>query len=107
MLKVPPPLKKGVKKTLQELTKNYEIGLISNIRITPGYIVKKVFNNYDIGKYFTLTLFSDEIGFYKPSPIMFETALKKLKCQPQNAIHIGDRLETDIKGVKECNMQTI
>jgi len=38
---------------------------------------------------------------------MFETALKKFKCKPQNAIHIGDRLETDIKGAKDCNMLSI
>lgn len=107
MLNNPPPLKKGVKETLQELSENYKIGLISNIGITPGSIVKKVFNMYDIGKYFKLTLFSDETGFYKPSPIMFETALKKFNCKPQNAIHIGDRLETDVEGAKNCNMLTI
>jgi putative hydrolase of the HAD superfamily len=107
MLTAPPPLKDGVKDTLQELSENYEIGLISNIGISPGWIVKKVFKIYDIEKYFKLTLFSDETGFYKPKPIMFETALKKLNCKPQNAIHIGDRLDTDIKGAKACNMLTI
>lgn len=107
MLKAPPPLKNGVKEVLQELSESYEIGLISNIGISPGWIVKKVFKTYDIEKYFKLTLFSDETGFYKPKPIMFETALKKFKCKPQNAIHIGDRLETDIKGAKACNMLTI
>jgi HAD superfamily hydrolase (TIGR01549 family) len=107
MLKAPPPLKEGVKETLQELSENYEIALISNIGISPGWIVKKVFKTYDIEKFFKLTLFSDETGFYKPKPIMFEIALKNLKCKPQNAIHIGDRLETDIKGAKACNMLTI
>ncbi|MFW9971639.1 MAG: HAD family hydrolase [Candidatus Odinarchaeota archaeon] len=107
MLKDPPPLKKGVIETLNELSKNYYIALISNIGITPGCIIKKVFKMYEIGEYFKLTLFSDETGFYKPNPIMFKTALKKFKCKPQNAIHIGDRLETDIKGAKECNMLTI
>ena len=38
---------------------------------------------------------------------MFETALKNLNCEPQNAIHVGDRLDTDIKGAKESNMVTI
>ncbi|MFW9818024.1 MAG: HAD family hydrolase [Candidatus Thorarchaeota archaeon] len=107
ILKDPPPLKNGVKEALQELSDCYEIGLISNIGISPGWIIKKVFKIYDIDKYFKLTLFSDETGFYKPKTIMFETALKKLNCKPQNAIHIGDRLETDIKGAKACNMLTI
>ncbi|MFX0038161.1 MAG: HAD family hydrolase [Promethearchaeota archaeon] len=107
MLKDPPLLKSGVKEALKELSQNYDIGLISNIGITPGYVVKMIFNKYDIGKYFKLTLFSDDIGFYKPSPIIFKTALKRLNCKPQNSIHIGDRLETDIKGAKNCNMLAI
>jgi len=107
MLKDPPSLKIGVKETLYELSENFKIGLISNTGITSGRIIKKVFNSYDIGKFFRIFLFSDELGFYKPNTIMFELALKKFKCVPQNAIHIGDRLETDIKGAKECNMLTI
>ncbi|MFX1328227.1 MAG: HAD family hydrolase [Promethearchaeota archaeon] len=107
MLNAPPPLKTGVKETLKELSPDFNIGLISNTGITPGRIIKKVFDIYDIQKYFQLTLFSDETGVYKPNPLMFETALKKLKCKPQNAIHIGDILETDIKGAKNCNMLTI
>ncbi|MFX1320871.1 MAG: HAD family hydrolase [Promethearchaeota archaeon] len=107
MLIDPPPLKTGVKQTLKKLSSNYKLGLISNTGVTPGRIIKKVFENYKILQYFHITLFSDETGFYKPSPIMFETALKNLNCEPQNAIHVGDLLETDIKGAKEYNMLTI
>lgn len=107
ILKDPPPLKTGVKQTLKKLSSDYKLGLISNTGVTPGRIIKRVFENYKILQYFHTTLFSDETGFYKPSPIMFETALKYLNCEPQNAIHVGDILETDIKGAKESNMLTI
>ncbi|MFX1417723.1 MAG: HAD family hydrolase [Promethearchaeota archaeon] len=107
MLKNPPHLKIGVNETLRELSEDYNIGLISNTGITPGHIIKKIFKRYDIEKYFQQTLFSDETGFYKPSPVMFNTILRHFNCKPQNAIHIGDILETDIKGAKNCNMLTI
>ncbi|MFX0006426.1 MAG: HAD family hydrolase [Promethearchaeota archaeon] len=107
MLHDPPFLKIGVKRTLQDLSETYNIGLISNTGITPGHVIRKIFVNYNIDKYFKFTIFSDETGFYKPNPIMFETALNKIKCKPQNAIHIGDLLETDIKGAQESNMLTI
>ncbi|MFX1410724.1 MAG: HAD family hydrolase [Promethearchaeota archaeon] len=107
MLKDPPTLKKDVKKTLKKLTPIYKIGLISNTGVTPGYVIRKVLEKYQILQYFQLTLFSDETGFYKPSPIMFKMTLEKLNCQAQNAIHIGDILETDIKGAKECKMLAI
>lgn len=107
MLQDPPSLKIGVKRTLQDLSESYNIGLISNTGISPGHIIRKIFAKYNIDKYFKFTIFSDETGFYKPNPIMFETALNKLKCKPQNAIHIGDLLETDIKGAQASNMLTI
>ncbi len=107
MLTDPPPLIFGVKETLNELSKDYIIGLISNTGITPGRVIKKVLQKYDIQKYFKITIFSDETGFFKPNPIMFETILKELNCLPQNAIHIGDKLETDVKGAKDCKMFTI
>ena len=107
MFKDPPPLKAGVKETLNTLSKNYKIGLISNTGITPGRVLKKVLEKYDILKYFLFTLFSDETGYYKPSQIMFKTALKEFKCKPANIIHVGDILETDIKGAKECGILTI
>jgi len=107
MLNDPPSLKKGVKETLEELSLNYKIGLISNTGITPGRIINKVFQEYDVFKFFNVQIYSDEIGFYKPHPILFKTALRELKSSPQNSIHIGDKLETDIKGAKDFNMFTI
>ncbi|MFX1386126.1 MAG: HAD family hydrolase [Promethearchaeota archaeon] len=107
MLKDPPSLKIGVKQTLEDLSLNYKIGLISNTGVTPGRIISRVFEKYEILKFFQVKIYSDEIGYYKPHPLLFKTALRKLKCLPQNSIHIGDKLETDVKGAKDCNMFAI
>jgi putative hydrolase of the HAD superfamily len=107
MLKDPPPLKFGVKQTLEELSLNYKIGLISNTGITPGRIIDRVFQKYEIFGFFQAKIYSDEIGHYKPHPILFKTALNELKCPPQNSVHIGDKLKTDIKGAKDFKMFTI
>ena len=107
MLKDPPLLKEGVVDTLKNLYSKYKIGLISNTGITPGKVIKKVMVKYDILKYFQITVFSDEIGYYKPSVILFQEALKHLQSKPENTIHIGDLLHTDIKGAKDCGMLSI
>ena len=107
ILKDPPPLKSGVKQTLEELSSDYKIGLISNTGITPGRVISRVFQEYDIFKFFQVKIYSDEIGHYKPHSLLFKTALKEIGCSPQNSIHIGDKLETDIKGAKDNNMHTI
>lgn len=107
MLQEPPPLKKGVKKTLEELAPDYQIGLISNTGVSPGRIISKVLDKYGILQFFEATVYSDETGLFKPHPKMFEIPLNKFKCSPQNAIHVGDSLESDIKGAKEYKMRTI
>lgn len=107
MLKDPPLLKEGVVDTLKNLNSKYIIGLISNTGVTPGKIIKKVMEKYDILKYFQTTIFSDEIGYYKPSEILFQEALKHLKSKPEESIHIGDLLHTDVKGAKDNGMLSI
>lgn len=107
MLKDPPLLKKGVKATLEALSPNYKIGLISNTGITPGYVIIEVLKNYNIYSYFQKIIFSDEIGFYKPHPSLFTIVLKEFNCKSENAIHIGDQLQTDIKGAKTVGMLTV
>ena len=100
-------VKKDVKTIIKTLSLNYKIGLISNTGVTPGGIIIKVFKKLEILKYFMVTIFSDEIGFYKPKSIIFEKALNKLKCKPEHAIHVGDLLQTDIEGAKAYVMRTI
>lgn len=107
MLQDPPLLKESVKITLEKLAPDFQLGLISNTGVTPGRVLSKVLDEYNILDMFDVTVFSDESGYFKPHPKMFEIPLKMLKCKRENAIHVGDKLETDIKGAKDFNMFTI
>ncbi len=42
----------------------------------------------------------------KPHPAIFQAALEKLEIDAQNALMVGDRLETDIKGAAELGIDT-
>lgn len=103
----PPPLMDDVKETLEILSSNFKLGLISDTGITPGRVLRKVLENHSILKYFQTTVFSNETGYLNPSNVMFETALKNLGIKSKNAIHIGDLLQTDIKGAKDIGMKEI
>lgn len=107
MLKDPPLLKEGVVDTLKHLSTNYKIGLISNTGITPGKVIRKVMERYNILQYFQITVFSDEIGYNKPKRIIFQKTLEALECKPEKSIHVGDLLHTDIKGAKGYGMLSI
>ncbi len=50
--------------------------------------------------------FRPEAVVGKPSPIAFETALKVAGVSPQDAIMIGDRWETDIRGALAAGLAT-
>lgn len=43
----------------------------------------------------------------KPEPVIFQQALARMGCQPEETVMIGDRLETDILGGQRVGMQTI
>ncbi|MFW9823842.1 MAG: HAD family hydrolase [Candidatus Thorarchaeota archaeon] len=107
MLQDPPLLKEGVKKTLEFIAPDYQIGLISNTGVTPGRVISKVLEEYNILQYFDCTVYSDETGLFKPHPKMFEIPLEKFKVKRENAVHIGDMLETDIKGANDFNMKSV
>lgn len=50
--------------------------------------------------------FPPEVVVGKPSPVAFQVALETLGLAPQEALMIGDRLETDIAGAQALGMDT-
>jgi len=43
----------------------------------------------------------------KPSPLMFEIALEKARCERKDAVMIGDQVETDIEGAERAGIDSI
>ena len=107
LLEDPPTLHEGVKLTLESLYGKYPIVLISDSGLTPGRVLRRVLEVRGILKFFRFTIFSDEVGYNKPNPIIFKQALKLLGVQPQETVHVGDLLETDIAGAKGMGMLTV
>jgi len=107
ILEDPPPLVNGSKAVMKSLHGNYQIGLISNTGITSGRLLRRVLRHRRMLQYFTCTIFSDEIGYTKPHPIIFRKAVEELKVNVDEIVHIGDLLETDIAGANTFGMKTI
>ena len=82
----------------------YKLGLICNTGRSPGKILRRLMEHYQILKYFDFLTFSDELKIRKPDPRIFLFTLKSLKSTPSNSIHIGDELQTDVKGAKDAGM---
>ena len=103
----PPALKEGVEKTLEALNGEYRMGIISDTGVTPGSIIRDHLEGHELLHYFTSTVFSDEVGYCKPDPRVFEKALNELKVRPEEAVHVGDLLRTDVAGAKGVGMKAV
>ena len=51
-----------------------------------------------LDRYIDFMVTSEETGFEKPAPIMFNTALKKMRLRPEDAAYFGDALDRDVQG---------
>jgi putative hydrolase of the HAD superfamily len=103
----PPCLIEGAEIMLESLSNRHKIGLVSNAGVTPGRILRIVLKRRKILNYFQSTVFSDEVGYHKPHSAIFHEALKTLEVIPEEVIHIGDMLETDVAGAKAIGMKAI
>ena len=88
---------------LSALHKKYKIGVIANQ--SPGTADRM--KQYGLSQYLDLIIASAEEGVEKPDLKIFELALKRADCLPENAVMIGDRLDNDIMPAKRMGLKTI
>ncbi len=61
----------------------------------------------EVEKYVDFILASAVFGAAKPSPKIFHEALKKAGVRPEEAVHVGDSLEDDIRGAEGAGIRAI
>lgn len=72
------------------------LGIISNW----DERLQMLLSRLDLRKYFETVIISCEIGFSKPSPIIFEHAARKLGLPPERVLHVGDSRRDDLEGAR-------
>jgi HAD superfamily hydrolase (TIGR01549 family) len=106
-LTVRPDLAPNVADALSSLKDKYKIGVISDAIFSPGRALRQLLAHYDILKYFSSFVFSDEIGCAKPDPAVFEAAASDLGVTPGGIVHIGDRELKDIDGPHDVGARAV
>lgn len=96
-------LYKGVPESLDRLSKKYKIGIIANQPLG----TKSRLEKHKILQYIDLIIASAEEGVSKPDKRIFQIALEKSGCNPENSVMIGDRVDNDIIPAKALGMHTI
>ena len=79
------------------------LGLISNVDrdITPLY------QELGLSAWLQVVVTSQEVGFNKPQPEIFQEALKQAGVKPSEAIYVGDQHQIDVVGANEAGMRGI
>jgi 5'-nucleotidase len=57
-----------------------------------------------VAELFDVIVVSDEIGWRKPRPEIFEAALERLGVAPREALFVGDRADIDVVGAQRMGM---
>jgi FMN phosphatase YigB (HAD superfamily) len=102
-----PTLVPRAKAVLSDLAVDYRLAVISDTGLTPGRVLRQLMEKDKLTNFFTHLTFSDEVGRSKPHSRVFLTTLDVLAVEPQEAVHVGDLLRTDIAGAQGVGMRAI
>ncbi|MFT7350597.1 MAG: YjjG family noncanonical pyrimidine nucleotidase [Flavobacterium sp.] len=94
----------GTFEILDYLKTNYKLHIITNgfQDVQDGKI-----RNSNLHPYFQSVTNSENAGFKKPNPKIFEFALTLSKANKETSVMIGDSLEADVQGALDFGMEAI
>jgi putative hydrolase of the HAD superfamily len=81
--------------------------LVCDAGFTPGRIVRDFLDEHGLLPHLEFCAFSNEVGSPKPDPRMFRVALDAIDTAPEQAVHVGDLLRTDVHGARSIGMKTV
>ena len=90
--------------TLDDLAgRGFRLALVSNwdTRLRP------LLTHLKLLSFFETATISGELGFTKPSPVLFEQTLKKLGLPASAVVHVGDSLAEDVDGAEAVGITAI
>lgn len=94
----------GAHELLQNLSKDYSLHIITN-----GFESVQHYKlaNSGLQPYFEFTFTAEKVGFKKPHPKIFETAIQATQARVEHSLMVGDSLEADIEGALRCGMHAV
>jgi HAD superfamily hydrolase (TIGR01549 family) len=92
-------------RTLQRLHGIFELTLVSNF--TSSLFLHNALQTLDLARFFHHVIVSDAVGWRKPHPTIFQSFLDASRCTADDAVFIGDELETDVRGAQRLGIKAI
>jgi len=89
---------------LQQVSRSYALAVLTN---GPHDVQREKLRASGLERFFPVTIASGEIGFGKPDPRFFSTAIERLGIRVDEAIAIGDSFERDVVGARNAGLRCI
>jgi len=96
------PLRAGVPEALEALAGRYRLATLSNNVVR----VRDLLEELGVDHFFDAWGISEEVGFAKPDRRLFDHVLAQARCQPAEALMVGDRLDNDILPAQQLGFHT-
>lgn len=98
----------GDRSVLEKLAEDeYQLGIVTNFQ-QPN-IIPDILKKFGVDRFFKTIVISANIGWRKPHPDLFKSALNELGMidTPECVIYVGDDPEEDVDGSKRAGLQPI
>lgn len=94
----------GVPELLDSLDGDYRLGIVTNgFEETQGQKIEAV----GLEQWIDETVIAGSETPLKPAPEPFERAMDRLQAVPENTVHVGDSLETDVQGAAAAGLRSV
>jgi putative hydrolase of the HAD superfamily len=97
----------GVVDALSRLKGRFRLAIVSNTFSWGDSDVSSALNRKDLTRFFDAIITSVDAGSRKPDGGIYRKALDLLGCAPDEAVMVGDRVDTDIAGANMMGMTSI
>ena len=87
------------------IAEGYRLAMISNFDYAPT--LHRCLERHGVRNMFDVVVVSDEIGWRKPHPAIFEHTFEKLGVGASESLFVGDRLDLDVDGAAGVGMDVV
>ncbi len=89
-----------------QLSERFPLAVISNYPLSAPIV--RTLERDGLTRYLQAVIVSADVGYVKPHPLIFQTALSALRSpSPANVVHVGDDWDADVIGAGLLGLQTV
>ena len=94
----------GADEVVEELARHVRLAIVSNYPHAP--VVYGTLERLRLRPHFCAVVVSSELGWLKPHPELYRTALTRTGARAEEAVFVGDDLDNDVRAPKALGLRT-